>query len=268
MSTVEIFQISFEIWGCIISLIICTLLGSSPSQTDDPISRLLRKLVLVNNLLLVTDSLAYIYRGNLRIIGIAITRSCNFLLFAFEYLILFLVVRYIRLLTTPQESRRIFGWEISSWLLLSAAFAGLAATPFTGFYYFFNDTNHYQRGPYILVSFLLCAAVILICFLRLWKMRRLFSRHDIATFFFCILALCICIFMQFLFYGLSLISIGITIVFLLLYLRHYIKQYDLSVNKRILTAIHDTEVLCSAKAQKENQWEAAQKGGSDEANEK
>ena len=99
MSTINVFQISFEIWGCIIGIIVCILLGTASFETEDVVGKKLWKMILINNLLLVSDALAYIYRGDLTPLGVTMTRICNFSLFALENLLLVIFVRYVRQIT-------------------------------------------------------------------------------------------------------------------------------------------------------------------------
>lgn len=248
MSTINIFQISFEIWGCIISIIICILLGTLSFETKDAVGKELWRMILINNFLLVSDALAYIYRGDLTPIGIAMTRICNFTLFALEYIILIIFVRYVKHITSYNEATSTTWWEYLTFILQAVGFAGLVITQFTGLYYSFDDTNHYQRGNGIWISFAVCGAVVLICFFRLWMHRKKLSKSQTSTFFLCIMIFFVCIVVQFIIYGLSLINIGITIVLLLMYLRHYTIQYDVYVNNSIEEAIRDTKALSTWKS--------------------
>lgn len=248
MSNIHIFQISFEIWGCVISIIICLLLGSGSFEGKDIAGKQLWRIILVNNFLLVSDSLAYIYRGDMSPIGMVMTRVCNFLLFMLEDLLLAIFVRYVRTITDDQKSKFVMWWEALAYALLGASFTGLVITQFTGFYYAFDATNRYQRGVGIGMSFAACAAVILICVARLWTQRKKLSKDEKSTFLLCVLIIFICIAVQFLFYGLSLINVGMTIVFLLMYLRHYKMQYDAHMARSLEEAIRDTEALCAWKS--------------------
>ena len=248
MSTINIFQISFEIWGCIISIIICILLGTISFEAQDVVGKKLWKMILINNFLLVSDALAYIYRGDLTPIGVVMTRICNFSLFALEYILIIMFARYVKHVTGQNEETFITRWEYPAFILMAIGFAGLVITQFTGLYYSFDATNHYQRGSGIWISFAVCAATVLICLFRLWMHRKRFGKNEISTFFFCIMIFFICIIVQFVFYGLSLINIGITIVLILMYLRHYTIQYDMYVNNSIEEAIRDTKALFASKS--------------------
>lgn len=248
MSIINVFQISFEIWGCVISIIICILLGNISFKTGDIVGKDLWKMILINNFLLISDALAYIYRGDSTPIGIAMTRISNFNLFALEYMILVIFVHFVKHITSCNVSKSITWWECLTFILQAAGFVGLIITQFTGFYYYFDNTNHYQRGNGIGISFAVFGAVILICFFRLFLQRKQLSKNEKSTFLFSIMILIVCIMVQFLFYGLSLINIGVTIALLFMYLRHYMNQCDLYLKSSIEEAIKDTEALSSWKS--------------------
>lgn len=247
MSTINIFQISFEIWGCIISIIICILLGTISFETKDIAGKTLWRMLLINNFLLVSDALAYIYRGDLTPLGRIMTRISNFSLFALEEILLIVFVYYVKYITSDPGKKATLWWEYPVWMLQTVVFAGLVMTPFTGLYFSFDDTNHYQRGDGLWIHFAVCGVTILICFFRLWLCRKKLSNGETSTFLLCILVFLVCIAVQFLFYGLSLINIGLTICLLLMYLRHIKAQYDVQSNNRIEEAIRDTTALCAWK---------------------
>ncbi|MGN0073107.1 MAG: hypothetical protein ACI36W_04840 [Coriobacteriales bacterium] len=248
MSTVNIFQISFEIWGCIISIIICLLLGGHTFRDRDEVGKCLWRMLLVNVLLLSCDALAYIYRGDQSPIGLAMTRVSNFSLYVLEYLLLGLFACYVRQLTGGGPRLRAW-WERVACGFLALGLACLIITQFTGLYYSFDSTNHYQRGSGIWISFAVGAAVVFACVVRLWACRAQLSKTARTTIALCVGVFAVCILGQFVFYGLSLVNIGITVVLLLLYLRHQKAQYDASLDKRVAEAIQDTQALCAWRQQ-------------------
>lgn len=248
MSTINVFQISFEIWGCIISIIICILLGNISFEKNDMIGKKLWRMILINNFLLVSDALAYIYRGDLTHIGFLMTRICNFLVFVFEYIILSIFVSYVKDITSYNEENPATWLKYLTFIILAVGFTGLVITQFTGLYYSFDDTNHYQRGNGIWISFAVCGAVLFICFFRLWLHRKVFSKTGTSICLLCSMIFFVCIAAQFIFYGLSFINIGITIVLILMYLSHYKIQYEMYINNSIEEAVSDTRALLEWKS--------------------
>lgn len=247
MSTLNIFQISFEIWGCIISIIVCILMNTL-SFKEDALGKKLWKMILINNFILVSDALAYIYRGDTTLLGVAMTHASNFALYALELMLLVIFVRYVKCLTYEPGDCRPRIWEYAALIIPAVAFAGLIVTQFTGLYYFFDDTNHYRRGYGAWINFAACIAVILICTIKLWLSRKKLIKKFKTILSVCLIIFCVCIALQFMFYGLSLINIGITISLLLMYLSHYKTQYDLYVNNSIEEAVGDAQAILTYKS--------------------
>lgn len=242
MSTINIFQISLEIWGCIISILVCMLFGTATLKNRDEIGIRLWTMILVNNILLACDALAYIYRGDATMLGTAMTRISNYGLFALEYVLLILYVGYIRYIVDESKGKRpLWVWICHGIVLIMACL--LAITPFTGFYFRFDVSNHYIRSNGISFSFIGCGLVIFLCMYQLWKSRKQFEREKINVFAACVLILLVCIVLQFLFYGLSLINIGLTIILLLLYVRRRMEQYRSEIDRAVKVVIDDAREL-------------------------
>lgn len=237
MSTLNIFQISFEIWGCIIGIMIAMILGVSTFREHDQTGKKLWCMVLFNNNMLVCDALAYIYRGDLSQIGTIMTRFSNFSMFLMEYVILYCFVGYVESLTSQDTRSR---WKTIALILEVIAFLGLALTPFTRLYYSFDTLNRYRRGPGIWISFAACGAIILICMYRLYAYRKQLSKTQLQVFLSCISIFCICMLLQFIVYGLSFINIALTVCIHLLYFMHVKQQYENHWNWSIEQAIQDT----------------------------
>lgn len=97
--------------------------------------------------LLLSDRFAYIYRGDVSSVGYWMVRICNFLVF---FLTLFVLHTYNMYLT--DFFRNEVGLEkVPMRLRIAELIAGIGEfmviiSQFTGFYYTFDETNHYQRA--------------------------------------------------------------------------------------------------------------------------
>lgn len=251
MSTINIFQISFEIWGCIIGIIVCILMNAI-SFKEDNTGKKLWKMVLINNFILVSDALAYIYRGDTTLLGVIMTHVTNFSLFALEYIFIIMMVRYVKCLTDSRNGQMTEIWEYIAFTLIGASFVGLMVTQFTGFYYFFDNTNHYQRGNGIWINFASCIIVIVICAIKIWLSRKVLSRHVKTMLSICVIVFTVCIAVQIIFYGVSLLNIGLTVSLLIMYIGHYKEQYNLHMNNCIDEAIKDTQSILSYRPAKDS----------------
>lgn len=106
MSTLNIFQISFEIWGCLIGIVVCLILGASTFRNRDVTGRKLWRMVLVNNIMLICDALAYLYRGDTTMIGTFMTRISNYSMYLMEYVLLFCFIGYTDCLTNRKDMHK------------------------------------------------------------------------------------------------------------------------------------------------------------------
>lgn len=249
MSTINIFQISFEMWGCLISIAVCIMLGTITIREKDAVGKKLWAMLLVNNFILIADALAFIFRGDMTPVGLALTRISNFVVFAVEYILLLLFTLYVKDITGNGCAHSSHWWEYLVYAFEAVAFTGLVVTQFTGLYYSFDEMNYYHRSNGLWISFVSCGAILIICFARLYHHRSSFSRYMLSTFFLCIIIVFICLIIQFIVYGLSLINSGLTVVLLLIYARHFKIQYDLYIRDSIEKAVRDTEEYCAWKQQ-------------------
>ena len=98
--------------------------------------------------LLISDMLAYRFRGNVTRLGYYMVRISNFLVF---FLILALVYSFnlylIDLLTKEGQLSRVPRRLRAAELLLFIGAVLLILSQFTGLYYTFDATNHYRRSP-------------------------------------------------------------------------------------------------------------------------
>ncbi len=169
-------------------------------------------------LLLIFDRYAYIYRGDVSALGWWMVRISNFLTFALTIFVAFGLNLYLCDLLTgegglsgvPKRLKLVNALTVVGELLV-------VANLFTGFYYTFDATNHYQRAP----GFVICFAIPFVALLlqlsaiiryggKLTRIMRLpLLLFTIVPFFVSIL--------QFFAYGLSLTNMSIVGMAILLY---------------------------------------------------
>lgn len=218
MSTVNIFQISLEIWGCIICVLVTMLSGEKAYKEGGALARIWFMLV-ANGMLLASDALAYIFNGDMSALGIAMTRISNFLVFALEGVMTWNMAACVHSLIS-EGKKKIFE---ERWMRLCSVFVliqllGTAVTPFTNFYYYLDVTNHYHRSLGVALSFVMLGSVCLVSAVELYLRRSkvptgiLHALRTAVPIFF------VCFVIQFLEYGISLINVGLTILLLLLYM--------------------------------------------------
>ncbi len=99
MSTINIFQISLEVWGIILSFILAIFSGSTVYRVGGVLKNIWAMLLL-NCMLLSCDTLAYIYRGVTSDIGVVMTRVSNFGVFFTEGILLWMFAYLIKQIIT------------------------------------------------------------------------------------------------------------------------------------------------------------------------
>ena len=90
MSVTGYINVSLEIWGCVLSLIvaICLLAGGRPR-------RLFLQLLLCNTVILLCDAAAWLFKGHMDAASWWIVRVSNFLVFALGYVLLASFTHYL-----------------------------------------------------------------------------------------------------------------------------------------------------------------------------
>lgn len=219
MSTINIFQISLEIWGCIICVIFAMISGDKAYKEGGALSRLWFML-LVNGVLLISDAFAYIFRGEVSTLGMYMTRISNFMVFALEGIMTWNIAACVQCLIQDDERVKVLEdrWMRVCGIMIMIQLLGIAVTPFTRFYFYFDETNHYHRGVGIILTFLMLGSVCAISGVKLFLHRKKVPTNIIHTFRTAILIFGVCFVVQFLKYGISLINISLTIILLMLYL--------------------------------------------------
>ncbi|MBR3143183.1 MAG: hypothetical protein IKF09_08580 [Clostridiales bacterium] len=113
-------------------------------------------------LLLVFDRYAYIYRGNTSETGYWMVRISNFIVFIMTLMIDWGFNHYIIDIIMDETDVKKVPVRLKMIDYLIAIGIGLVIiSQFTGLYYTFDETNHYQRAPGFLIGAILPVIVLL-----------------------------------------------------------------------------------------------------------
>jgi len=105
--------------------------------------------------LLISDALAYIYRGDVSGTGFLMTRISNFLVFTFTLLNIFFLNEYVvALFMETGKFEKLPKRLVLGFVVPIIGVIGVIVSQFTGFYYSFNEQNLYVRGPLFMVSYI------------------------------------------------------------------------------------------------------------------
>ncbi len=155
---------------------------------------------LLTGFLLLSDAVAYFYRGSTSETGFYMVRSSNFFVFvsnfAISFFFCFYVCEFIKrarlpfsILLNPKKSTK-NGIPIQLFIVLFLCLSGIILTvvsQFTNLFYYFDESNIYHRSTFYSVSVVLGLLPGLITFTMFLQNRKTLS----ANVFFSILVYCI-----------------------------------------------------------------------------
>ena len=201
---------------------ICVLLAFFAGITKSLSSRKRVGLLLTETsaaILLWADRLAYIYRGNTTELGWYMVRFTNFTVFLFTLFIIFAFNIYLEELfvangKTKKVPRRLRAVAV----LVAVGIILLIISQFTGWYYTFDETNHYVRGPLFIISYAVPLASLFILLSAILDLFYQLSRGiRFSLMLFTIIPIVASI-AQIFTYGISLTNISIVGTAVLLYI--------------------------------------------------
>lgn len=124
---------------------------------------ILLNLELGSMALLMADRYAYIYRGNETDLGYWMVRISNFCVFALTLLVVFFFNQYLKDLYEKEGGLTKRPWRLFCCdVLCLFGFTLVVLSQFYGFYYTFDATNHYQRGPWFVLCYLIPILALLL----------------------------------------------------------------------------------------------------------
>ncbi len=169
--------------------------------------------------LLMSDRSAYIYRGDISLMGYIMTRVSNFMLFLLNLVLILSFNQYVKEVIRDRvdsfKSDKLF--NIVDYLcILGCVF--IVLSQFTGLYYSFDWNNNYYRGPLFPISYIFPLLSLMIQFVIVMKYHK-YVRSDV------VLSLCLIILapfvgavIQYFIYGVSFTNIFLVIAVILLFL--------------------------------------------------
>ena len=201
--------------GCCAILAIMTLMPKFMSRRRRIILALMEASC---TLLLLFDRFSYQYRGDLRAIGLVMTRLSNGMCYFLMIFIPFLVTQFLRDMYRNEGRLK----KLPRRLILCDAlfFIGvtlLIVSQFTGLYYTFDAQNQYQRAAGNFISYIVPFSVILIQESVIIQYRSRIKRNLVKAMILCIALPTIASIIQFFVYGISFISITMVLVVIVFY---------------------------------------------------
>ena len=104
--------------------------------------------------LLMSDRFAYIYRGNVSNLGYWMVRISNFLVFAMTIMTVYCFGKYLKEMAAESDPglAGLKRFRLVDIMLYIGELL-LVISQFTGLYYTFDETNHYVRSDFYIISY-------------------------------------------------------------------------------------------------------------------
>ena len=169
--------------------------------------------------LLVSDRFAYIYRGNVSDLGYWMVRISNFLVFAMTIMTVYCFGKYLKEMAAESDPglAGLKRFRLVDIMLYIGELL-LVISQFTGLYYTFDETNHYVRSDFYIISYILPflgLVILLSIIVQYYKRLSKSMRLSVLLFTLCPLIASVC---QLFLYGISATDITLVGTVVLLYI--------------------------------------------------
>jgi len=161
MTTLQYIHFSIELWGAFFCIISTISIGIN-REFDPKGSYKLIALMLNSVILMVSDAMAWLFRGNPSEAGYYIVRISNFAAFFFGFMTMPLVAEYITHIIKKRSGINGLYWKYIEWALFIIGAAMLIVNTVNPFIYDFDDSNTYFRLGFGMVPGLLAFLGIVI----------------------------------------------------------------------------------------------------------
>lgn len=178
-------------------------------------------------ILLISDRLAYIYRGNTSTLGYWMVRVSNFLVFTLSLVTLWTFTIYLSDLYLNEGGlARVPRTLQSVHLLTIAGILLVIISQFTGLYYTFDDQNRYQRSPGMILCYSIPLVIMVLLMVTIIKYRdRLKKLTMIPLLLFAFVPFVASI-AQIFFYGVSFTNISMVGLVVVLYIFSFLDMNE------------------------------------------
>ena len=169
--------------------------------------------------LLISDRFAYLYRGNVSDLGYWMVRISNFLVFAMTIMTVYCFGKYLKEMAAESDPKLadLKRFRLVDMMLYIGELL-LVISQFTGFYYTFDETNHYVRSDFYIISYILPflgLVILLSIIVQYYKRLSKSMRLSVLLFTLCPLIASVC---QLFLYGISATDITLVGTVVLLYI--------------------------------------------------
>ena len=224
MNVLRYFHFTYEIWGALFCLVACVVVFMTRKFDKKGAFRLM-SLMFCSALLMVSDALAWWFRGDPSDVGGVVVKIAVFCAFMFGFLVMPLTAEYVSHIVSVRSGIKGLIWKHIEWALFGIGVIMLTVNVFYRFMYSFDASNTYFRLDFGFVPGLLALIGIAITLGVVFEYIKSLNKYErVAVILFLVLPI-IGTLLQTLYYGLSLSYLSLVIsafVMFFSYIRNYI----------------------------------------------
>ena len=235
MTTLQYVHFSIEIWGALFCLISAVSIYIT-RHFDRKGAYKLIILLLGAMMLMISDSLAWIFRGNPSQAGYFLVRISNFCAFFFGFLIMPLVADYVSHIISRRSGITGLYWKYIEWVLFIIGSVVLIINVFRPFIYTFDERNTYFRLAYGMIPGAIAFVGIVITLgVVLEYISYMNNFEKVAIIMFLVLPN-IAVIIQTLRYGIAFTNLALVFSSLLLFVSYEFNYMKYNVDKEKMMA--------------------------------
>ena len=230
MTVLQYVHFSIELWGAFFCLI--SVVGIAINREfDKKGSYKLIALMLCSMLLMLSDAMAWMFRGNPSEAGYYIVRISNFCAFFFGFLTMPLVAEYLTHIISKRSGISGLYWKYIEWALFLIGTALLVANSMHEFMYSFDERNTYYRlGLSMLPGMIAFTGIIITIGVVIEYIKYMNRFEKIAMLLYLFLPV-IAVVIQMLKYGVSFTYLSIVFSALMLYFSFLVNNNAYNIEK-------------------------------------
>lgn len=222
MESIRYINISLELMGAIISLIIWLSLSLSDnvkSKTD----RLFIWILLFNIMTLVSDAIAWGEKGGVGIVSTLCVYIANFMVYISGYLLLYAFSNYLDCFLS-QRSKQFHSIMPYIKAMVAMAIVLVILSQFNHMYYFIDEHNRYQRQSLFWLSQFWGIVGVFLNVFQLFRYRGGLRRNELIAFASYSILPTLAMVLQIKIYGIAFLYITTTFSILVIYLMIQVEQ--------------------------------------------
>lgn len=226
----RVVQLTIEGWGalfCVITAIVVDQTG----WADQVKAKGLTRFITADGVLLLSDAIAILLRGNMSAWGYYGVRIANYIVFVAGFLVIITGVAYFSGLIEERLEVSISNWKYLEYFLCGLGIVLVTVNLKLPFLYSFDGRNFYYRLSWNWVlGFITMLAVVLLMVLLLNFYKALSKLERYAIFSALILSI-VSIIIQYLHYGISLTIIASSVAVILTFVSHMLDYTNMIVER-------------------------------------